>query len=205
MASGRFDSGRLEGLALEQGGTVEEYRGTRLVLRATGDNELAMAFIEPGLVALGSSGVVRRTIDLPAGGDVTSNPPMMDLLTHVQEGSNAWVIARFDDPAQMAWLPEEVQTRIPPMAAFAVGGHVNGGVRGTVTAEAHDEQAGQNLSEVVQGFLALARLQGGSQPQLSSVLDAFQLTSVGTTVTLSFDLPPEVLEMAFPEQSPDTP
>ena len=205
VASGRFDSGRLEELALERGGTVEEYRGTRLVTRSTGDNEIATAFIEPGLVALGSSGAVRRIIDLPTGGDVTSNSPMMELLTHVQEGSDAWVIARFDDPTQMAWLPDQVQSQIPALAAFAAGGHVNGGVQGTVTAEAHDEQAGQNLSEVVRGFLALARMQGSSQPRLTAVLDTFRLTSVGTTVTLSFDLPPEVLEMVFPEQSADIP
>ena len=69
---------------------------------------------------------------------------------------------------------------------------------GTITAETRDEQARQHLHDVVQGFLALIRL-AGSQNQLGGLLDAFQLTSGGTTVTLSFDLSPELFELAFPE------
>ena len=55
------------------------------------------------------------------------------------------------------------------------------------------------VRDVVQGFLAFVRLQAGSRTQLDGMLDGFQLTSGGTTVTLSFDLSPEMFELAFPE------
>ena len=53
-------------------------------------------------------------------------------------------------------------------------------------------------------FIALARMQTASRPELRSLLDSIQLTGTGTTVTLAFDLPAEILELAFPD-SPDEP
>ena len=204
VASGRFNSGRLEALVLEQGGSVEDYRGIRLVTRPTGDRDLSVAFIAPEVLALGSTPTVRRVIDLPAGGDVTSNQRLMALMSFIPAGSNAWVIARLDDPASLAWIPDGVRSQIPSLVAFALGGRVNGGVSGTITVEARDEQAGQNLRDVVQGFLALVGMQGGRQPGLRAVLDGFQLTSMGRHVTLNFDLPLEVLDRVFPAPTDDT-
>ena len=203
VVSGRFDVTRLEGLAIEHGGTVDEYRGTRILTRPGDESDLVMAFVEPGLLTLGSGSVVRHAIDIAGRDDVTSNDAMMDLFEHIRDGSNAWVISRFDETAPLPWIPEPVQAQLPPLSAFVVGGRVNGGMSGTITAETRDEQARQHLHDVVQGFLALIRLQSGLRNQLGGMLDAFQLTSGGTTVTLSFDLSPELFELAFPED-PDT-
>ena len=54
---------------------------------------------------------------------------------------------------------EGVAGQIPAVRWFSASGHINGGLRGTIRAEARDEQAGQNLRDVVQGFLALAKMQ----------------------------------------------
>ena len=186
-------------MAVEHGGTVEEYRSTRIVTRPEGESDLAMAFVEPGLLMLGSGSVVRHAIDVAGRDDVTSNDAMMDLFGYIRDGSNAWVISRFDETAPLPWISEPVQSQLPPLSAFVVSGRVNGGLSGTITAETRDEQARQHLHDVVQGFLALVRLQASSRAQLGGMLDGFQLTSGGTTVTLSFDLSPELFELAFPE------
>ena len=200
VLSGRFDATRLEALARAQGATFEEYRGRRLVKTAAGENTVAMAFVEAGVIAIGSEPIVRRAIDLPSTGeDVTSNERLMSLLSNIESGSNAWAIGRLDDSAVLDWLPDEVETQIPQIAAFAVGGRVNGGVSGTVTAEARDDEAGQNLRDVLQGFLALARMQTSSRPELRTLLDSIQLSAAGTTVSLSFAFPPEILQQLLPE------
>ena len=61
LARGRFDKVEIEGLIREQGGTVEDYKGSRLLVND--DKKLAVAFVEPGLVAIGSPSAVRRSID----------------------------------------------------------------------------------------------------------------------------------------------
>ena len=194
VLTGRFDVARLEALARVHGGTVSEYQGRRMLTTTVGDSSLAMAFVEPGVVALGSDALVREAIDLPStGNDVTSNDRLMGLLNNIETESNAWAIGRLDEPGVVDWLPGEVGSQIPQVATFAVGGRVNGGLSGTIMAETRDEAAGQNLRDIIQGFLALARMQTNSRPDLAQLLDSFQLTAVGTNVSLTFSLPTDFI------------
>ena len=200
ILAGSFDEDRLETLALEQGGAASDYRGRRLITIA--DESVAMAFLEAGVIAIGSEPLVKRTMDLPfAGGGVDSNDALMGLLRHVERGSTAWTIGRLDDPRGGDWLPDEVESQVSQVAAFAAGARVNGGVSGTLTAEARDEETGRNLRDLLQGFLALARLQVGSRPELRGLLDSIRLTSVGTNVTLAFDLPSAAVLELLPDRS----
>ena len=81
------------------------------------------------------------------------------------------------------------------MKWFAVAGHVNGGLSGTVRAEARDDQSAENLRDVVRGFLALARLQSQSDPRTAGLVESLQLTGTGKTVSLSFSVPAEILQL----------
>lgn len=200
ILAGNFDADRLETLALEQGGAASDYRGSRLITIA--DESVAMAFLEAGVIAVGSETLVRRTIDLPfGGGGVDSNDSLMGLLRHVERGSTAWTIGRLDDPRGGEWLPDEVESQVSQVAAFAAGARVNGGVSGTLTAETRDEETGRNLRDLLQGFLALARLQVGSRPELGGLLDSIRLTAVGANVTLAFDLPSDAVLELLPDRS----
>ena len=200
ILAGSFDVDRLETLALEQGGAASDYRGRRLI--TIPDESVAMAFLEAGVIAVGSEQLVKRTIDLPfAEGGVDANDSLMGLLRHVERGSTAWTIGRLDDPRSGEWLPDEVESQVSQVAAFAAGARVNGGVSGTLTAEARDEETGRNLRDLLQGFLALARLQVGSRPELRGLLDSIQLTAVGTNVTLTFDLPSDAVLELLPDRS----
>ena len=71
---------------------------------------------------------------------------------------------------------------------------------GTLTADARDDEAGQNLRDVLTGFLALAKVSVGSRPEFQPLLDSFQLSGVGTMVTMSFWLPSEVIELLLPRE-----
>ncbi|MEE2637198.1 MAG: hypothetical protein VYE68_08215 [Acidobacteriota bacterium] len=196
---GRFDMTRLEAVARRGGATLSEQAGTRIVSIDTGDpGVLAMGFMEPGLVAVGDLTAVQDAADRSTGSaDITSNPVMMRLLDHVDNSSNAWAVGRFGDLNALGVVPEEVLARMPPIAAFAVDGRVNGGVSGSLAIEGRDDQAGQNLRDVVRGFMALAQLQTTGRPELQAMIDSLQLGGTGATVTLSFWLPSEALDLIF--------
>jgi hypothetical protein len=200
LARGRFDQVRIEGLIREKGGVVTEYRGTRLLTHrghggANNSREVALAFVEPGLVAFGSGPAVRQAIERKGGGqNITSNDEVMALVRDIDDG-NAWAVGRFDAIARRAHLPREVANQIPAINWFAASGHVNGGVRGLLRAEARDEAAAQNLRDVVRGFVALAKLQAGAKPELNTIMDSLQLGGEGKTVSLAFALPSEVIDM----------
>jgi hypothetical protein len=204
VARGRFNDTQLEGLIREHGGTVEDYKGKRLVAAPAGHpahpgiatDHLVLAFLEPGLVAFGDGAAVRTAIDAQLSAhSVTTNTEMMDLVLDIGRNNNAWAVGRFDLLAAQAKLPAEVSSRLPPVKWFAAAGHVNGGVSGSLRAEARDDAAAENLRDVVRGFLALARMQAQADPRTAGLIDSLHLTGSGKTVALSFSVPAEILDM----------
>ena len=204
VARGRFNDTQLEGLIREHGGTVEDYKGKRLISAPTGDHggapiqagSVTLAFLEPGLVAIGESSAVKTSIDAQlAAHSITNNNEMMDLVADMSSGNNAWAVGRFDVLASQARLPQEVSSRLPQIKWFAAAGHVNGGLSGSLRAEARDDQSAENLRDVVRGFIGLARIQAQADPRSAALVESLQLSGTGKTVALSFSVPSELLNM----------
>jgi hypothetical protein len=207
VARGRFNDTLLEALAREHGGAVEDYKGKRLIVAPAHLGEpnepvqlsgksVVLAFLEPGLVAVGDSATVKGAIDAQlTSHSITSNDEMMQLVADIGATNNAWAVGRFDVIASQAKLPEQISRQIPPVKWFAVAGHVNGGLSGTLRAEARDDLSAENLRDVVRGFLALARLQTQADPRTAGLVDSLQLSGTGKTVSLSFTLPAELLQL----------
>ncbi len=209
---GRFDAGRLEALARGKGTDAENYKGARLVTmtrKADADAEGdaaqpgdhvsftgAAAFAEPGVIILGNVEQVRAAIDRKASGqNLTTNADMMNRISAVDNGANAWAVGRFDAIAAQAKLPEQVAAQIPPVAWFSAAGHINGGVTATLRAEARDDEAAKNLRDVLNGFMALAKLQAGSNPEIQAIAQSLALGGSGKNVEVSFTLPSELFDL----------
>jgi hypothetical protein len=204
LLRGRFDMTRLEAVAREGGATVSDYAGTRLVsIEADDVGALAMAVLEPGLVAVGDLATVHQAIDgLSAGSDIRANEQMMGLLDRVESGSNAWAVGRFGDLSSLGILPAEVAGQMPAVTAFAFGGRVDGSFGGSLSIEGRDEEAGQNLRDVLRGVLALAQSMTTGRPELETMVNSLQLGGTGTMATLSFWLPSEALDVLFSAEAP---
>lgn len=206
LARGRFDTVRLEALAREHKGVIEDYRGKRVLQPPEAHGRKgapAVAFLEPGLIAFGDGVTLRRAIDIHAGGgqNVTTNKELMDLIGDVEAASNAWAVGRFDSLPTHGNLPPQIAAQIPTMRYFVAAGRVNGGISGTLRVEARDDESAKNLRDVVQGVLALARLQVGSRPELQAMVQSLQLSGTGTTVALSFTVPAQVIDAFAPKKT----
>jgi hypothetical protein len=197
VARGRFQQPRLEALALEHGGKVEEYGGKRLLTHANdrpGSSDMAVAFLDADLVAFGGYEAVKNSIDASTRGtSVTSNNEMMQQINQL-DASNAWAVGRFDALAREARLPSEIQAQVPAIQWFSAAGHINGGVNGVFKAETRDRQSAENLRDVVQGFLALAKMHAGARPELKAMVDSLHLQADDKSVALAFSVPSEVLD-----------
>jgi hypothetical protein len=214
VARGRFDIVKLEGLAREHGAQVQEYKGKRMltldhesssvdvpvegspVTTTQTRNTGVIAFLEPGLVAVGDLSSVQRAIDAQLSAQsITSNNEMMDLVKDIERTNNAWAVGRFDLIANRAKLPEQIARQIPPVKWFAAAGHINGGVSAQFRAEANDDQAAENLRGVINGVISFARLQGQNDPKLQALIQSLQLSGSGKTVQLSVTVPAEIFEL----------
>jgi hypothetical protein len=208
VARGRFNTTQLETLARDHGGRVEDYKGKRLVTVSDHSGEpndlsnvrrvhaMTLAFLEPDLVGIGSEQAIKTAIDAQLSAhSITSNDDMMELVSQIDSGNNAWAVGRFDAIASHARLPQEVQSRIPAIKTFAVMAHVDGGLSGTLRAEARDDQSAENLRQVVNGMLALGRMQGQNDPKVAAMMQSLQASGSGKTVAVSFAVPAELFQM----------
>ena len=195
IARGRFDQARIEGAMRQQGAQASTYRNKQLLSITDAAHDATVAFAEPGLLLFGPQAGVHDALDAKAGRGavIASNREFMALVDEVDDGT-AWSVARFDSLSGRTPLPSSVISQLPPIDWIAASGHVDSGVRGLVRAEAHDAQAAQNLHDVVQGFLALARLQGSRDPAYKALLDSVVLNAQGKSVSMSFELTPAMLD-----------
>jgi hypothetical protein len=221
LAVGTFNEVKIEALMRDHGATVTEYKGKRIVVapppasaaavdpntsvpspqRFENRPEFALSFLKPGLVAFGTSNLLRRAIDLETGGDsLITNEEMMNLVRSLESG-DAWAVGRFDVLRASGKLPEGVK-QLPPISLFSVTSHIGEGVDGVIRAEATTDEAAQNLRDVVQGFIALGRLQIGSKPALQGLMQSLQISGSGKTVSLSFSVSGQVLDMITPAARP---
>ena len=88
------------------------------------------------------------------------------------------------------------------MTAFALGGRVDSGVRGSVAIEGRDEETGQHLRDLLRGVLALVQSQTTAHAELQTMVDSVELGGTGTTATVSFSLPSEALDLVFAAAAP---
>jgi hypothetical protein len=231
LARGTFDDVKIEALMREHGAKVENYKNKRLIVadrlgpRESNDSNdptlgpqglpqnsegFSLAFIEPSLVAVGSTTLVRHAIDLQVGGG-ESAATNEELVSHVRalEGGNVWAVGRMDVLRARAKLPDIVANQLPPITWFSIRGRVNGGFQALLSAEARDDESANNLRDVVRGFLALAKLQTSSKPEFQRFVQSLELSGTGRTVALSLDVPSQVFDalgaVAAPVPSPSGP
>jgi hypothetical protein len=218
LARGRFDETKIEALMREHGAHVEDYNGKRLIVAdvtktmpqdvtpragaAIHHADLSLSFIEPGFAAIGSTRLIKSAIDLHKAGNnpqaglesVTGNDELMTLVRSL-DNANAWAVGNFDALRAQAHLPPNVVNQIPAISWFAASAHVDGGLRGTLRAEARDEASADNLRDVLRGFLALGKMGAGAKPELQAMMQSLELTGTGKTVSLSFDVPSQVFDL----------
>jgi hypothetical protein len=221
MLRGRFDTARLEAKAREHKNVqIEEFHGARLLRLAHDRSEDAspnapprdgehhriksavLAFVEPGLLMFGEEAPVKRALSRAAE-SVQVNSEMMGMISEVEGNANLWAVGRVDALAKNAKLPEQLASQIPQIAWFSASSRINGGLSAELRAEARDDEAAKNLREVIQGFLALVRMQAGNKPEMQSLVQSLQLSGSGKSVALSFQVPAEFINsMASKHQKP---
>ena len=196
LARGRFEQSRLEALALEHGGEVEDYNGKRLLIHRneSGNTDMAIGFLEADLIALGGYDAIKRSIDANGGRNIVSTNT--DIMRQIGEldAANAWAVGRFDAIANSAHVPSEIQSHLPAIQWFSAATHINGGVSGVFKAEARDEESARNMRDVLNGFLAFAKMQASTKPELKTMVESLQLSGDGKNVAVSFTLPSELFD-----------
>lgn len=189
LVRGVFNPPVIAASATQRGATVGDYKGKQVISKG----EAGVAFLEPGLAVVGSQSAIHSAIDAHSGANMAAGSDVLRLVNAVDPNANAWAVGRLDDVQKVAELPEPIKAQMPAVQWFSLAGRVDSGVSGTIKAEARDDQAAENLRAVVNGALALARLQLGRDAKLDAIINSLQLSGTGKSVGLSFNLSSDVL------------
>ena len=199
---GRFDIAKIESLVTSKGGELGEYKGARLlVAHEERGPRPVIALVSAGLVIVGSDAAVKAAIDRNNGegtASITSDGEFLRMLESVDQTSTVWAIGRpkvLGVTTDGGDFQNQVLAQLPEVKWFAASGHLTGGLDATFRAEGKDEDAGKNMREVVQGVLALARLQMESKPELKPLLNSVRVQGAGNGVALHVTLPAEMLDL----------
>jgi hypothetical protein len=205
LIRGRFNTAKIEAEVTQHGGTVQQYGGKRILVvtedhpngqgaDATGNG--AVAIIEPGLLAIGNLNAVKGAIDAGANGqNITKNAEMMKYVGELSGTNTAWAVGKIEGMGADTNIPQQARDQLANIQWCMVSAHIDGGVNGMARAIARDDQAGDNLRDVVRGGLAAARLMAGKDARLDAVINSVQVTGTGKDVGLTFIVPNEVLDM----------
>ena len=176
-----------------KGGTVEDYKGQRLFtykdVGPTGAS-MGVALTLPRARAWWRWAPIRpsarpSTCAPGATASVTANEDLMRLVKEANAGGNAWVVAKFD--ALVDGRPGAERHAAAPAGhqlghASPVTSTAASAPR--VRAETRDEAAAKNLRDVLQGILALAKLQTGQRADLAAIVNSIELGGEGKNVSL---------------------
>jgi hypothetical protein len=163
-----------------------------------------IALVNANLVIVGADAAVKAAIDRSQGdgsASITSDVEFVRMLESVDQNSTVWAIGRPKVFQGGAELPTQIMQQLPEVKWFAASGHLNGGLQATVRAEGKDEEAGKNMRDVVQGVIALARLQLDAKPELKPLLNSVQIEGTGNGVALHVTLPAEMLDVIVKQAS----
>lgn len=198
LALGRFDRAKVVkaiGAALQaEGGTLASKTVSGIevqVLSEKGQPTAALAFLDDSTLVVGSIPGVEAVVANHASRTraLQGNASLMGLVQGLDPASGYWVVL---DSALTARAQKEVGANAPPGTVprtLTLSGKFDGGL--TLAAGMADEAAAKSLAEMIQGGLAMVRMQMGQNPEaqkvpgLSQLLDGVQVEAQATKVTLS--------------------
>ena len=115
--------------------------------------------------------MIKAAVDLHRSGSSAQTGPQSatlneELMTRVRaDGRRQRVGGRTVRCAARPGAPSRKRRQSDSRHHLVLGqGHINGGIRGTISADARDIDSANNLRDVVRGFLALAKMQAGNNP-----------------------------------------
>jgi hypothetical protein len=196
VVQGRIDKFKVQQYLVDKGKQADGYLGQTIYY----DKDGAIAVLDNVLLA-GQVDAVKKGLDqmqIPG-----SSPLRSDLLAALQTidaGNQIWGVGDVsvsDLPATGLRGPAPVMDMLKTLQRGTYQMRVDTGVHIRATGSFADADSAKNISDLVAGALAIAKLQvAKGQPDMLQVLDGIQVNNSGTTLTLKIDEPGDLLKKA---------
>lgn len=213
---GRFDPAALSAATLSRGGKRVDASVPYFRLPDSSDSKEhrhgpgAVAFLSPRVILAGSEPAVLHALDLYSAGraGLSAKGPIGGMVAKIDPKSSAWVVVDAARTRELKEASAQHESGEGPAAAVysalrSVSWVVfqaslsSGGVEVKATGISSDEEARQNIEDVLRGMIAAWRMAVQSKnPELVSALRKFNVSRDAEGVTISGKLPAELFKSA---------
>ena len=194
IAQGRIDKFKVEQALKDSGKVMDAYLG-QIVYR---DGENAVLVLD-NAVLLGQLNAVKKAVDqmqLPGAQPLRSD--LAAAIQTIEAGNQIWGVGNFSatdlglvgvrGPAPVIEMLQAIKSGTGQL-------RVDTGIHARGTAVFADADSAKNLSDLVRGALAVAKLQiAKQQPDMSQILDGVQVSSNGNMLTVRVEASGELLK-----------
>lgn len=175
---------------------MENYKGLDL-LKFSQNSRDALVFLDSNLLGVGPRKSVESAIDVFSGAtpSVLNNSKMMGLISQVNQGDTFWLATT---NGHFSMPPVKQLSQWPLAKAkidnLVVSGNLDSAVSGKILGFFEDAEAAKDFAAMSRGLLAFGRMQNPQFTELMQVLDGLRIEDYRNQVTLSVQIPYNVLE-----------
>jgi hypothetical protein len=198
----RYDRVKAEQSMTDKGVQPETYLGHNIfpldVQKGPNYRTGEVTFLD-GLIVLGQGDVVKKSLDqMQIPGSAPLRSDLMAAIQTIDAGSQVWAVGDFsigDLSAAGIRGPAPVMDMFKSLQSGTYQMHVDSGVHARATANFADTDSAQNLRDLANGALAVAKLQvAKQQPDMMHVLDGIQVSTSGPMLVVQIDEPGDLLK-----------
>jgi hypothetical protein len=209
LALGRFDAARLDKALKERYPDLATRTVGRQTLRVLSGppRSTAVALLSPSALAMGPAEDVESLL---AGKDpgIASNARLAPLIRAIDNPPTFWMVgdgSALEMAGRSAPGAGGMPMGLPSIDSLVVTSDVDPQVSFKAVAQAAEEKGARALGDMLNGFLALAAFQAQQKPALHELPSAVKVERQGTRVTLSGELPHDMLAALLPKPATPAP
>lgn len=197
VATGRFNESQIDTAAKQAGGTTELYKGIPIIENP--NHNSGFAFLSTTVAVAGDIASVKGAIDRQNNTQTMISSTLLGLVSPLRANEDAWGVSLVPPPA---FKPPANATNLPnvPSTVFQnvqqASGWVKFGAQVAVNAQltADTAQNATALGNILQFLINLGQMQAQQNAQAAAALQSFQISTSGTTVTATANIPEADLE-----------
>lgn len=197
VATGMFNESQIDAAAKQAGATIELYNG--ITITENPKHNSGFAFLSTTLAVAGDIASVKGAIDRQNATTTMISSTLLGLVTQLRTNEDAWGVSEVPPPA---FKPPANAPNLPnvPSTVFQNVQQASGGVKfGTQVAvnaqlTADTAQNATALGNILQFLINLGQMKEQQNPQAAASLQSFQISTSGTTVSVTASIPEADLE-----------
>ena len=200
IVSGAFDKSRITDIIRTKASAIEmDYRGTPLMLIPEPKDSTVkngMVFLAEREIAIGNLASIKSALDTRAGdkNDILSNATISSLLGGIDLNEMLWFAGNAADALKIAPMQAPPALNASSVQGIAGTLNISENLAGKIIATAIDANAATKMADVFRGIIALGQLSEKQNPDLSLLLSTFTVTQNASQISLSFNIPGELLK-----------